>query len=142
MMASDAKKFSLDDGFTRVMPETPTGFVDGIYFSVAERGLRLSANAVRLLSPAKYAAVYLNEAEKVVAIQGQTEKSQGGFTISKYGKSENAMLNAKALVRKLTKTMRWNIDRYAYRVPGTFDEEQNAIFFELGDAEKEQKTNR
>lgn len=138
-MASDEKKFSLNDGFTRVMSEGPAGFGDSIYFSVSERGLRLSAKAAQMLSPAKYAAIYFNEDEKVIAIQGQKEKGQGCFTISRNGKSENAMLNARTLVRKLAKIMRWNMDRYIYRVSGVFEEDQNALFFELADAEKEKK---
>ena len=100
-------------------------------------GVSFSRAAVVRLEKPEYATLLINNEEKMIAIQASNENDENASPF--YKKRANSVItarwNSKELIKTISSMMNWNLDEESFKVDGDYLPEENAIVFNLKNAE-------
>ena len=112
--------------------------------SVSANGMLFSNAAVRKLNFSKYVNLYINNKEKLFAVEPVSEKGLIGCNFYEPNNRGTVFVrwNHKELLRYLSSLMEWNLNKYRYVVEGNVDYKDGIIEFDLKKAVKHYETEK
>jgi len=107
-------------------------------FSVTQNGVSFNKTAIVKMEYPEYVLLMINGDEKKIAIQ-TCDEGQAGATQFYKGARGNGVVsvrwNNRDLLNTISKMMGWKLEEQGYRIPGDYYEDENAIIFDLKQAE-------
>lgn len=106
--------------------------------SITQNGVSFNKTAIVKMEYPEYVVLMINYKEKRIAIQS-CSKELPGATVFYKGEKRNGIVsvrwNNRELLNTISKMMRWDLSKQGYRIPGDYLETENAIIFDLNQAE-------
>lgn len=101
--------------------------------SISSYGVTFNNAAVKRLNCAKYVNIYVNQNEKMIAIEPSEEKGLTGCDFFEPNNRGDIFVrwNHKEILQYLTFLMGWDLSRNRYQVKGTVDYINGIIEFDL-----------
>lgn len=111
--------------------------------SITQNGVGFNKTAIIKMNYPEYVLLMINPNEKKVAIQECQENVDGAIQFYK-DKKKNGVVsvrwNNKDFLNTVSRMMDWNLEENGYRINAEYLEEENALVFDLKEAEEiEQK---
>lgn len=120
------------EGFKPMMLLTGNAFI-----SVTKNGINFNKNVAIKMGMPDYVKFMLNSERKLFAIQTTNESDpyaikfmRKGTSIEKYG----VRYNNRDLENTLESLMNWDLSQFNYRIDGIYDEQNQAMIFDLNSA--------
>ncbi len=112
-------------------------FNEGIpYISITKNGIRFSKGVVMKLKYPQYVIFLINENSQQIALQVCDKKTPNATVFYKQKKTNTISIrwNNRDLLNTIKDIMQWNIEEKLYRIEGKLIHEENAILFDLNQA--------
>lgn len=107
------------------------------YVSVTKNGMTFNKSVVVKLDYPEYVILLINFTDKQIAIQCCDKSVPNSTTFYKKRRNPNIISvrwNGKDLLNTLQQMMDWDLEKDAFRINGTFIENESAMLFDLNDA--------
>lgn len=104
--------------------------------SVTENGVSFSKTCVLKMEKCQYVKLYIDETNKRIAIQRAQKEDDGSISFYNGQKIISVRWNNKELLKTIAKMMGWELKGYVYRADGDYVAEEEAMIFDLKEAEK------
>ena len=126
------------DGFKKVQLMSGTAFV-----SITSNGLNFNKNVVLKMDRPKFISIYLNDDEKLLAIQSDEEQTGDNvaFVREKTNIANGVRVHNRELERMVEHMMQWDLESHNYRIDGFYDDSAQAMMFDLKQARIFRKKN-
>lgn len=102
--------------------------------SVTSNGVTFNKAAIVKLDEAEKVNLFINEEVKALAVAICTDEDKALNFFKKGKKVFSVRWNNKDLLGSLEHLMGWNLKESGYRIQGTYDRDQSALFFDLKEA--------
>lgn len=113
------------------------------YISITKNGITFNKTSIVKLGCPSHVILLINEEKKQIAVQQCKENDENA---TPFYKSSNTGLisvrwNNKDLLNTLSKLMKWDIDKFNYRIDGDYLSNENAMIFDLKNATTVDRSN-
>lgn len=103
--------------------------------SVGENGVAFSKSAVIKMGKCKYVQLLIDKNQKRIAIKKANENDEGAIQFYNNQKIVSVRWNNKELLKTIAMMMDWELKGKVYKANGNYIAEDEAMIFELLDAE-------
>lgn len=104
--------------------------------SITENGIAFSKTTIIKMDKVPYVKLLIDEEGKRIAIQKALENDEGAIGFYNNQKIVSVRWNNKELLKTVAKMMNWELSGNVYRVDGDYVAEEEAMIFDLKEAEK------
>ena len=104
--------------------------------SITENGIAFSKTTIIKMDKVPYVKLLIDEEGKRSAIQKAWEDDEGAISFYNNQKIVSVRWNNKELLKTIAKMMNWELSGNVYRVDGDYVAEEEAMIFDLKEAEK------
>lgn len=104
--------------------------------SITENGIAFSKTTIIKMNKVPYVKLLIDEEGKRIAIQKALENDEGAIGFYNNQKIVSVRWNNKELLKTIAKMMNWELSGNVYRVDGDYVAEEEAMIFDLKEAEK------
>lgn len=127
------------DGFVKIPYLSGSSFL-----SVTTNGLNFSGIAVFHMQKPAYVNLFLNEEAKQIAIQKCNKNAEDAIQF--YRNEKNLKIgvrfNNREILQMVVRLMGWDLSSFNYKIEGVYNEEEQAMFFDLNNVRKTPKKPR
>lgn len=99
--------------------------------SVTSNGITFNKAAIVKLDEVEKVNLYINEEDKALAVTACTDDDKALNFLKKGKKAMSVRWNNKDLLQSLEVLMGWDLIESGYRIQGSYDRDQSALFFDL-----------
>lgn len=104
--------------------------------SITSNGIAFSKSTVVKMEKSPYVKFYIDDNEKRIAIQKAQKDDDGAIGFYNGQKIISVRWNNRELLKTIAKMMGWNLDGMIYKVDGDYIPEEEAMIFDLKNAEQ------
>lgn len=104
--------------------------------SITENGIAFSKTTIVKMDKVPYVKLFIDEGNKRIAIQKANKEDEGAINFYSNQKIVSVRWNNKELLKTIARMMDWELSGNVYKVDGDYIAEDEAMIFDLKEAEK------
>lgn len=104
--------------------------------SITENGIAFSKTTIIKMDKVSHVKFFIDENNKKIAIQKAMKDDEGAISFYNNQKIVSVRWNNKELLKTIARMMGWELSGNVYKVDGDYFAEEQAMIFDLKEAEK------